>query len=123
MIGLIMMDGLVAKNGTLLIDYTHTLMERGMPLREALVEAGRTRLRPIIMTTTTMIFGMLPTAFALGEGAEMRSGMSWVLIGGLLTSTIFTLVVIPVVYTIMDDLKKKIGGILAKKFRKEKPAF
>ncbi len=105
MIGIIMMDGLVAKNGTLLIDYTNTLMERGLTLREALVEAGKTRLRPIIMTTTTMIFGMLPTALALGEGAETRSGMAWVLIGGLLTSTVFTLVVIPVVYTLMDDLK------------------
>ncbi len=112
MIGLIMMDGLVAKNGTLLLDYTHTLMERGMSLREALVEAAKTRLRPIIMTTTTMIFGMLPTALALAEGAEVRSGMAWVLIGGLLTSTLFTLIVIPVVYTIMDDLKRKIGGKL-----------
>ena len=119
MIGLIMMDGLVAKNGTLLIDYTHTLMERGLSLREALVEAGRTRLRPIIMTTTTMIFGMLPTALALGEGTEYRSGMAWVLIGGLITSTLFTLIVIPVVYTIMDDLKRKLGGFLKRKFKKE----
>jgi HAE1 family hydrophobic/amphiphilic exporter-1 len=120
MIGLIMMDGLVAKNGTLLIDYTHTLMERGLSLREALLEAGKTRLRPIIMTTTTMIFGMLPTALAIGEGAETRSGMAWVLIGGLLSSTVFTLIVIPVVYTIMDDLKRKIGGYLRRKFGKEK---
>lgn len=120
MIGLIMMDGLVAKNGTLLIDYTHTLMQSGLTLREALVEAGKTRLRPIIMTTTTMIFGMLPTALAIGEGAESRSGMAWVLIGGLLTSTLFTLVVIPVVYTIMDDLKRKMGGFLGRKLRKEK---
>jgi len=115
MIGLIMMDGLVAKNGTLLIDYTHTMMDRGLSLREALVEAGRTRLRPIIMTTFTMIFGMLPTALALGEGAESRSGMAWVLIGGLLTSTLFTLVVIPVIYTIMDDFK----AWLRRKFRRE----
>jgi HAE1 family hydrophobic/amphiphilic exporter-1 len=110
-----MMDGLVAKNGTLLIDYTHTMMDRGLSLREALVEAGRTRLRPIIMTTFTMIFGMLPTALALGEGAESRSGMAWVLIGGLLTSTLFTLVVIPVIYTIMDDFK----AWLRRKFRRE----
>jgi HAE1 family hydrophobic/amphiphilic exporter-1 len=115
MIGIIMMDGLVAKNGTLLLDYTHTLMEKGLSLKEALMEAGRTRLRPIIMTTVTMIFGMLPTALAWGEGAESRSGMAWVLIGGLLSSTIFTLVVIPVIYTIMDDYKKKIGGFLKRK--------
>ncbi len=118
MIGLIMMDGLVAKNGTLLIDYTHTLMERGLSLREALVEAGKTRLRPIIMTTVTMIFGMLPTALALGAGAETRSGMAWVLIGGLLSSTLFTLIVIPVVYTLIDDFKHKAGGFIHRRFRK-----
>lgn len=118
MIGLIMMDGLVAKNGTLLIDYTNTLMSRGMNLREALVEAGRTRLRPIIMTTVTMIFGMLPTALATGDGAETRAGMAWVLIGGLLTSTLFTLIVIPVVYTIMDDFKRKISGFFKRKITK-----
>lgn len=107
MIGVIMLDGLVAKNGTLLIDYTHTLMGRGKSLREALVEAGTTRQRPILMTTITMVAGMLPTALALTEGAEMRSGMAWVLIGGLITSTVFTLFVIPVVYTIIDDWKGK----------------
>jgi HAE1 family hydrophobic/amphiphilic exporter-1 len=69
LIGIIMLDGLVAKNGTLLIDYTHTLMGRGRTLREALVEAGTTRLKPILMTTMTMIAGMLPTALALTEGA------------------------------------------------------
>ncbi|HWI55057.1 MAG TPA: efflux RND transporter permease subunit, partial [Desulfobacteria bacterium] len=115
MIGLIMMDGLVAKNGTLLIDYTHTLMDQGLTLREALVEAGKTRLRPIIMTTFTMIFGMLPTALAIGEGTETREGMAWVLIGGLLTSTVFTLIVIPVVYTIIDDYKRKISDFFKRK--------
>jgi len=119
MIGLIMMDGLVAKNGTLLLDYTHTLMERGLSLKEALLEAGKTRLRPIIMTTVTMIFGMLPTALAFNEGAEFRAGMAWVLIGGLLSSTLFTLIVIPVVYTIIDDYKRKIGGFLRKKLKKD----
>lgn len=108
-IGVIMLDGLVAKNGTLLLDYTNTLRERGMGLREALIEAGRTRLRPIVMTTVTMIFGMLPTAFALAEGAEVRSGMAWVLIGGLLTSTVFTLVIIPVVCIIMEGWKASLS--------------
>ncbi|MBM7865934.1 MMPL family transporter [Heliobacterium gestii] len=103
-IGIIMMDGLVAKNGTLLIDYTNTLLERGKPLREALIEAGKTRLRPIMMTTFTMIFGMLPVAASVSEGTEVRSGMAVVLIGGLVTSTIFTLVVIPVFYTLIRDL-------------------
>jgi len=103
MIGFIMLDGLAAKNGTLLIDYTITLMKRGLPLREALIEAGTTRLRPIVMTSMTMIFGMLPTAFALGEGSEIRSGMAVVLIGGLLTSTIITPLLIPVAYTLIED--------------------
>ncbi|HEX3031524.1 MAG TPA: efflux RND transporter permease subunit, partial [Bacillota bacterium] len=86
-IGIIMLDGLAAKNGTLLIDYTNTLMEKGMPLREALLEAGTTRLRPIFMTSVTMIFGMLPTALAFADGAEIRKGMGVVLVGGLITST------------------------------------
>lgn len=110
LIGIIMLDGLVAKNGTLLLDYTHTLMDQGRSLREALIEAGNTRLKPILMTTITMVFGMLPTALSMTEGAENRSGMAWVLIGGLLTSTVFTLFVIPVVYTIIDDWKKKRAG-------------
>ncbi|MEW6066224.1 MAG: efflux RND transporter permease subunit [Bacillota bacterium] len=106
-IGIIMLDGLVAKNGTLLIDYTHTLMAQGRSLKEALIEAGSTRLKPIIMTTLTMVIGMLPTALSLTDGAENRTGMAWVLIGGLISSTVFTLFVIPVVYTIIDDWKTK----------------
>lgn len=105
-IGIIMLDGLAAKNGTLLIDYTHTLMKQGMTLRDALLEAGSKRLRPIIMTSTTMIFGMLPTAFALADGAEIRRSMGIVLIGGLLTSTLLTPLLIPVAYTLMDDSKQ-----------------
>jgi len=105
-IGLIMLEGLAAKNGTLLIDYTNTLMERGASLRDALLEAGTTRLRPIFMTSTTMIFGMLPTAMALAAGSEIRRGMGIVLVGGLLTSTILTPILIPVAYTLLDDLKQ-----------------
>nr|MDA8210264.1 efflux RND transporter permease subunit [Clostridia bacterium] len=105
-IGLIMLDGLAAKNGTLLIDYTNTLMERGKSLKEALLEAGTTRLRPIFMTSVTMIFGMLPTALAIADGAEVRKGMGVVLVGGLITSTILTPVVIPVAYTLIDDGKQ-----------------
>jgi HAE1 family hydrophobic/amphiphilic exporter-1 len=108
MIGLIMLDGLASKNGTLLIDYTNTLMKKGMSLREALIESGSTRLRPIMMTTITMIFGMLPTALAMGQGSEYRSGMSIALIGGMITSTILSPVLIPVVYTLIDDMKKKL---------------
>lgn len=108
LIGIIMLDGLASKNGTLLIDYANTLMKRGMPLREALLESGTTRLRPIIMTSITMIVGMLPLALALGEGSEIKSGMAVALIGGLVTSTLLSPVLLPVVYTLMDDLKNHI---------------
>ena len=104
-IGLIMLDGLISKNGTLLIDYTHTLTRRGMPLRDALVEAGITRLRPILMTSVTMIVGMLPLALSLGASSEIRSGMAVVLIGGLVTSTILTPILLPVVYTMIEELR------------------
>jgi hydrophobic/amphiphilic exporter-1 (mainly G- bacteria), HAE1 family len=105
MIGLIMLDGLASKNGTLLIDYTNTLMKQGMSLRDALIASGTTRLRPIMMTSLTMIVGMLPSALALGEGSETRSGMAWIIIGGMIASTILTPIVLPVVYTLMDDFK------------------
>jgi len=118
-IGIIMLDGLAAKNGTLLIDYTNTLMNKGMTLKEALLEAGRTRLRPIFMTSTTMIFGMLPTALALADGAEIRRGMGLVLIGGLFTSTVLTPLLIPVAYTLMDDLKKWIKNVLKIGYKKK----
>ncbi|NPV92872.1 MAG: efflux RND transporter permease subunit [Firmicutes bacterium] len=109
MMGFIMMDGLVAKNGTLLLDYTLTLIGRGKPPLEAIIEAGKTRLRPIMMTSFTMICGMLPTALALAEGSESRKGMAWVLIGGLLTSTFFTLVVIPIVFMGIHKFRARKG--------------
>jgi HAE1 family hydrophobic/amphiphilic exporter-1 len=75
-----------------------------MDRREALIAAGRTRLRPILMTTLAMMFGMLPLALALGQGAEMRAPMARAVIGGLITSTLLTLLVVPVVYTVLDDI-------------------
>ncbi len=98
MIGILVMDGIVAKNGTLLIDYTLTLMDRGRTALEAIVEAGCVRLKPICMTTITMMVGMLPMALAMTDGAETRVSMAWVIIGGLLTSTVFTLLVIPIIF-------------------------
>lgn len=118
MIGIIVMDGVVAKNGTLLLDYTLTLMHRdGMKPKEAVIEAGKTRLRPILMTTFTMIVGMIPTALAVTAGSETRSSMAWVIIGGLLTSTIFTLLVMPMIFLFFENhsflhfLKKEEGRI------------
>ena len=87
LIGLIMLMGLVTKNAILLVDYAKVLRSRGLDRREAIIIAGRTRLRPIMMTTLAMIFGMMPLALALGAGAEMRAPMARAVIGGLITST------------------------------------
>jgi HAE1 family hydrophobic/amphiphilic exporter-1 len=103
MIGVIMLMGLVTKNGILLIDFTNQERERGLSRSDALLSAARIRLRPIIMTTVAMIFGMIPLALALGEGSEQRAPMARAVIGGLITSTLLTLFVVPVVYTLLDD--------------------
>lgn len=107
LIGLIMLMGLVTKNAILLVDYTKVLRSRGLERREAIITAGRTRLRPIMMTTLAMIFGMLPLALALGSGAEMRAPMARAVIGGLITSTFLTLLVVPVVYSLLDDVSER----------------
>ncbi|HEY5849433.1 MAG TPA: efflux RND transporter permease subunit [Lysobacter sp.] len=101
-IGLILLVGLVVKNAIILVDKVNQLREHGMAKREALVEGARSRLRPIIMTTMCTLFGFLPLAVAMGEGAEVRSPMAITVIGGLLVSTLLTLVVIPVVYDLLD---------------------
>jgi len=101
-IGLILLVGLVVKNAIILVDKVNQLREAGVPKRQALVEGARSRLRPIIMTTTCTLFGFLPLAVAMGEGAEVRSPMAITVIGGLLVSTLLTLVVIPVVYDLLD---------------------
>ncbi|RPD88349.1 efflux RND transporter permease subunit [Luteimonas sp. 100069] len=101
-IGLILMVGLVVKNAIILIDKVNQLREAGVPKRDALVEAARSRLRPIIMTTLSTLFGFLPLALALGDGAEVRSPMAIVVMGGLAVSTVLTLLVIPVVYDLLD---------------------
>jgi len=94
----------VTKNAILLVDYTKILRTGGMGRTEALITAGRTRFRPILMTTLAMIFGMVPLALGIGAGAEMRAPMARAVIGGLVTSTLLTLLVVPVVYTMLDDL-------------------
>ena len=115
LIGILVMDGIVAKNGTLLLDYTLTLMGRGMNPRSAVIEAGRTRLRPIFMTTITMIVGMLPTALSMTAGSETRSSMAVVVIGGLITSTVFTLVIIPIIFVFTEKHKIHWSALLKRK--------
>jgi HAE1 family hydrophobic/amphiphilic exporter-1 len=107
-IGLIVLIGLVAKNAILLVDFTnHMRRDKGYNTFNALLAAGKERMRPILMTTFAMIFGMLPIALASGNGAEMKSGMAWVIIGGLISSMILTLIVVPIVYYIFDRIGAK----------------
>jgi len=108
LLGLIMLMGLVTKNAILIVDYTNQLKERGMHFKEALVEAGKTRMRPILMTTMAMVFGMLPIALAKGSASEWKNGLAWVIIGGLLSSLILTVYLVPVVYYVVDSIKIRI---------------
>jgi len=107
MIGFIMLMGLVTKNGILLVEFTNQLKEAGRSTREALLEAGPIRLRPILMTSIAMIAGMVPVALARGDGAETRVPMAVAIIGGLITSTVLTLGIVPVVYSLLDDLRSR----------------
>ena len=113
-IGIIMLMGLVTKNAILLVDFANQMRLEGMQRTEALIEAAHVRLRPILMTTLAMVFGMLPLALALSEGSEQRSPMGQAVIGGIITSSLLTLVVVPVIYTYLDDLgqwlKRKWNG-------------
>jgi HAE1 family hydrophobic/amphiphilic exporter-1 len=104
MIGLIMLMGLVVKNSILLIDFTNTLRDNGLDKHTALEKAGSIRLRPILMTSIAIMAGALPVAIGLGEGAEIRRGLSIALIGGMLTSTVLTLLVVPTAYSILDGI-------------------
>jgi multidrug efflux pump subunit AcrB len=106
-IGFIMLMGLVTKNAILLVDFANQGLRAGKPLREALLEAGQVRLRPIIMTTMAMIFGMLPMAIGAGNGGELLAPMGRAVIGGIVTSTLLTLVVVPVLYTFIYALGEK----------------
>jgi HAE1 family hydrophobic/amphiphilic exporter-1 len=102
-IGFIMLMGLVTKNAILLVDFINHGIAAGKSRREAVIAAGGVRLRPILMTTLAMIFGMIPLALALGDGAEQRAPMGQAVIGGVMTSSLLTLIVVPVIYTYLDD--------------------
>ena len=110
LLGMIMLLGLVSKNAILIVDRTNQLKEHGMHYRDALIEAGRTRLRPIMMTTIAMVFGMLPIALASGTASEWKNGLAWVIIGGLTSSMFLTVFLVPVVYYAVDAVKARIGN-------------
>ena len=109
-VGLIMLLGLVTKNAILIVDFTNQLKEEGRSVVEALIEAGKERLRPILMTTIAMILGMLPIALNTSSGAEVKNGMAWVIIGGLTSSLLLTLVLVPAVYMVFESWKNKLTG-------------
>ncbi|MDP4290762.1 MAG: efflux RND transporter permease subunit [Bacteroidota bacterium] len=113
-IGLITLIGLVAKNAILLVDFANHMKAEGMGVEAALIEAGRERLRPILMTTLAMVFGMLPIAIASGAGAEIKNGMGWVIIGGLISSLLLTLIVVPIVYLIAEKIKVRFARMRKK---------
>jgi HAE1 family hydrophobic/amphiphilic exporter-1 len=105
LVGVIMLAGIVVNNSIVLVDYTNQLRSKGYAVREAVVEAGKTRLRPILMTSLTTIFGLLPLAFGWGSGGEIWAPIARTVIGGLTISTLVTLLVIPVIYTYMAPKK------------------
>lgn len=108
MLGLIMLMGLVVKNGILIVDFTNHLKTEGMHYKDALIKAGKERMRPILMTTLAMVFGMLPIALAKGTASEWKNGLAWVIIGGLTSSLMLTVYVVPIVYAVLDSLKLRI---------------
>ena len=113
-IGVIMLMGLVTKNAILLVDYTNRMRKQGRQREEALLIAGPVRLRPILMTTAAMVFGMVPVALALSAGGEMRAPMAVAVIGGLITSMLLTLVVVPVAYSVLDSTKERLAGLFSR---------
>ncbi|MEA2489405.1 MAG: hypothetical protein QOH21_1197 [Acidobacteriota bacterium] len=117
LIGVLLLMGIVAKNAILLIDFAKWRNESGMPLRESLIEAGRIRLRPILMTSFALVAGMIPVALGIGEGAEFRAPMGRAVIGGVITSTILTLLVIPTIYELMDKMRGRAKRMFVKSER------
>jgi multidrug efflux pump len=105
-IGLVMLIGLITKHGILIVEFANQLRERGMGTAEAVVEAATLRLRPILMTTGAMVLGALPLALASGAGAEARQPIGWVIVGGLLLGTVFTLYVIPTAYLLITSTRR-----------------
>ncbi len=108
-LGIIMLIGLVCKNAIMLVDYTNQRRAAGESIRTALIQANHARLRPILMTTIAMVFGMFPIALASGAGAEWKNGLAWVIIGGLISSLFLTLIVVPVIYQIMEGIIRRLS--------------
>ncbi len=113
-IGILMLMGIVTKNAIMLVDFAVEEIRRGVPRNEAIVDAGRKRARPIVMTTIAMVGGMLPSALALDSGGEFRAPMAIAVIGGLISSTVLSLVFVPAVFALMDDIAKGIWRLFGR---------
>jgi HAE1 family hydrophobic/amphiphilic exporter-1 len=111
-IAFLMLMGIVMKNGILLVDYINTCRTPGRSLYEAVLEAGPVRLRPVLMTAVSTIFGMMPLAYGSGDGSEWRNPMGVVCIGGLIASTMLTLLIVPIAYTLIDDARTAVATAL-----------
>jgi Cu/Ag efflux pump CusA len=110
-IGILMLMGIVTKNAIMLVDFAVEEVKAGVPRKEAIIDAGRKRARPIIMTTIAMVAGMVPVALGIGDGGEFRAPMAIAVIGGLLVSTVLSLVFVPSIYLVMDDLGRLVGRL------------
>ena len=109
-IGLVTLVGLITKHGILIVEFANQLQEQGRTVRDAVIEASELRLRPILMTTGAMVLGAIPLALGSGTGAESRQQIGWVIVGGLLLGTLFTLFVVPTVYTLLARRKEAMAG-------------
>ena len=118
-LGIIMLVGLVGKNAILLVDRTNAVRSQGLSVYDALIDAGKMRLRPILMTTFTMIFGMLPIALSASAGGEWKSGLAWAIIGGLTSSLVLTLIFVPIVYSKMEELRISVPALAKKLIRRK----
>jgi HAE1 family hydrophobic/amphiphilic exporter-1 len=119
MLGMLMLLGLVAKNAILIVDFTNHLKSEGTSTYNALLEAVKERMRPILMTTIAMVVGMIPIATASGSGAEWKNGLAWVLIGGLTSSMFLTIIVVPMMYYTVDRILAKLSKKKAKELHFE----
>ena len=115
MLGIIILVGIVAKNAILVVDFTETLRKEGLKLEEALIKAVELRMRPIMMTAISTVVGMIPIAVSHGTGSEWKSGLGWVLIGGMTSSMLLTLIIVPVVFDVMESLHVKIASRFGKR--------
>jgi len=115
LLGIIALSGIVVNNAIVLIDYTNLLRSRGVDLHEAIIQGGKSRLRPIIMTSLTTLLGLFPIALGLGEGGELLSSLGQAIAGGLVTSTLITLVLIPILYSLLEERKNRSDSVKEEK--------